>query len=86
MKTIQAEIRDLEIRIAAPGMLRMIQMLTFMKRKGLSLDAMVDELNEIVDNGNSQYFDLKDGDISAVGKILHDDAAFERACSAAGVS
>jgi len=66
-------------------MIKMIQILKWMKKKNLSFDKIMEELTEIVDNGKSQYFELSDVDINRISDIFQDDSKFESALHAADI-
>lgn len=65
-------------------MIKLMQILKWMKNKGFKLDKVMEELTEIIDNEQSQYFQLSPSDIQSISKVFHDDAKFESALQAAG--
>ena len=60
-------------------MIKMIQVLKHLKSQGLDLDQVMTELHEIMDNGNSQYFELTDDEIQRISKVYHNERLFDSA-------
>lgn len=67
-------------------MLKMIQMMTWMRKNGLTLNEMMDEMREIIDNDKSSYFDLKGVNTCEIGEYFDDDQTFETAMNISGWS
>ena len=60
-------------------MLKMLQIIRYLKAQGLSLDQIMSELTEIVDNGRSDYFELSDADVIRITDVFHNDELFDSA-------
>lgn len=65
-------------------MLKLMQILKWMKMQGMSLNQVLDELHDIVDNNTSQYFELTDSDVLKISKIFYDEKKFDSALKVAG--
>lgn len=60
-------------------MLKLIQIIRYMTKQGKTLDEILAELTEIIDNGNSQYFELSGQDINGIAVAFQDDDKFDAA-------
>ena len=60
-------------------MLKMLQILRYMKDNGMTLDQIMAELTEIIDNGQSEYFELSAYDIERISRVFHNDELFDSA-------
>lgn len=60
-------------------MLKIIQILSYFKNNNMKLSEALDEINEIIDNGRSQYFELTDLDIQRISDVFYNESLFESA-------
>lgn len=54
-------------------MIKLLQMLKWMRSHGFSFDQMHGELLDVVDNHHSDYFELTEADCESVTRIFYDD-------------
>ena len=60
-------------------MLRTIQIMHWFLKNGYGLDEIINEMNQIVDNGYSQRFELKPYEIDLIGRVYNSDRLFNMA-------
>lgn len=60
-------------------MLKTIQIIKFMKSKKCNDAQILEELNNIVQNEHSDFFELTSRDIESITEVFDDEAKFNRA-------
>lgn len=57
-------------------MIKLMQILNYLKAQGKDLNTVMAELVEIVDNGRSEYFELSENDCHRISLIYFDEEKF----------
>ena len=60
-------------------MIKLIQIIGYLRKQGLSDNEIHAEVVEIVDNGRSEYFELSDRDIIRITDVFHNEKKYEAA-------
>ena len=58
-------------------MIKTLQFVKYLKNTGYSVNQIIDELTELVDNGCNDKFDLTANEINSISKIFNDNDKFE---------
>ena len=65
-------------------MIKLLQILKWMKRHNYNMDQVQDALLDIVDNHKSDYFELSDQDIQRISELYYDDTKLYAALDLCG--